>query len=127
MIYKAIKDYLQGFPQIGEPFFIGFFPNVSTGCCITPTGGMSAIESFDKNLRSNRPTFSIRVRTPTTLEEQGYNKIMAIYEKLQSYSGVLGQYHIVDTTALQSEPVMIRDTQERTVYTQNYLVEYKFY
>lgn len=121
MIYKEIKDLLKGFPEIGEPFFVGYVPNTSEAAAIIPTGGTQAQVGFD--VRSNRSTFQIKSRAKNF--ETGYKRMQNIYKRLVVIHGPLGNSFVNTVIALQSDPISWKSEQDDWIFTQNYLISYR--
>lgn len=120
---EAIADYLQtkGIATLDTNLYIGYLPSSpDTALAIIPTAGYAP----ESKLAYDKPTIQLFARG--VLFTQGYNLLEAVYNVLQSLgSKDISGIHFVDITAIQSKPVTLgRDEQDRSLFSQNYLVQF---
>lgn len=123
MLAKKIADYLasQGIGTVGSDLFVEFLPDSPDNVvAIYSTGGFNF--NYSSVLGYDNPTIQVRVRNTDQLA--AYNKIAAVYDKLQGLNTVtLDGSSIINVQALQSAPTTIgRDAKNRAEYTQNYTI-----
>lgn len=112
----------EGLGTVGESIFLWFAPatpGVSITLSPSPGGQPDAKFAYDE--------VRLQVRVRGTDSGEVAAKLEAVYEALQSLSGVsVGDYYLVDCQALQSTPAYLgRDASGRDDFTQNFTARVK--
>lgn len=123
MLSKSIATYLQSqsLGTIGTTLFYGFLPDTpDTLTTIFETGGTQP----DARMSIDYPSIQVRVRQSagSSSFESAYNRIIAIYNALQSLHGITlsDGTTVIDITAVQMPINIGKDEKGRAEFTQNY-------